>query len=158
VRANEEAPCNEPQTATPRSARTPKTKRRNRPNDAISRGASAARKESEVARLTRELDDALERQEATSEVLGMVSSSSGELDLIFRAILEKATSICEANFGLLFRLTDGVFQTVVVSLGVPPGLPEVPQPGYPPACRSSGPMVSIWTGASGGRLTTSLEY
>jgi hypothetical protein len=42
----------------------------------------------------------------------MVSSSSGELDLIFRAILEKATRICEANFGLLFRLNNGVVQAV----------------------------------------------
>ena len=71
-------------SAKPRSPTT-KAKRRNKPN------ASAARAENEVARLTRELDDALERQAATSEVLSMVSSPSGELDLIFRAILEKAT-------------------------------------------------------------------
>jgi GAF domain-containing protein len=111
-------------SAKPRSPTT-KAKRRNKPN------ASAAREESEVARLTRELDDALERQAATSEVLSMVSSPSGELDLIFRAILEKATRICEANFGLLFRVDNGVVQTVVM-LGVPPVLAEFMQPGLKP--------------------------
>jgi GAF domain-containing protein len=118
--------------ATPRSAKTAKAKRRNKLNEASGRGASALRTETEVARLTRELDDALERQAATSEVLGMVNSSSGDLDLIFRAILEKVTSICKANFGLLFRLTEGVFQTVVVSLGVPAGLLETLRPGFRP--------------------------
>jgi hypothetical protein len=87
--------------------------------EASGRGTSAAREESAVARLTRELDDALERQAATSEVLSMVSSSSGELDLIFRAILEKETRICEANFELLFRLDNGVVQAVVM-LGLRP--------------------------------------
>ena len=111
-------------SAKPRSPTT-KAKRRNKPN------ASAAREENEVARLTRELDDALERQAATSEVLSMVSSPSGELDLIFRAILEKATRICEANFGLLFRVDNGVVQTVVM-LGVPPVLAEFMQPGLKP--------------------------
>ena len=61
----------------------------------------------------------------------MVSSSSGELDLVFRAILEKATRICEANFGLLFRVDNGVVQTVVM-LGVPPVLAEFMQPGLKP--------------------------
>jgi class 3 adenylate cyclase len=110
--------------AKPRSPTT-KAKRRNKPN------ASAAREENEVARLTRELDDALERQAATSEVLSLVSSPSGELDLIFRAILEKATRICEANFGLLFRVDNGAVQTVVM-LGVPPVLAEFMQPGLTP--------------------------
>jgi GAF domain-containing protein len=116
--------------ATPRSPKTTKSKRRTKLNEASGRGTSVARQESEVARLTRELDDALERQAATSEVLSMVSSSSGELDLIFRAILEKATRICEANFGLLFRLDNGVVQTVVI-LGLE-ALAEVMKPGLKP--------------------------
>jgi hypothetical protein len=57
---------------TPRTSKTAKTKRRIEPNEASGRGAFAAREESEVARLTRELNDALERQAATSEVLSMV--------------------------------------------------------------------------------------
>jgi class 3 adenylate cyclase len=116
--------------ARPRSPKTTKAKRRNKPNEAGGRGASVAREESEVARLSRELHDALERQAATSEVLSMVSSSSGELDLVFRAILEKATRICEANFGLLFCLDNGVVQTVVM-LGLQ-ALAEVMKPGLKP--------------------------
>jgi class 3 adenylate cyclase len=121
--------------ATPRSPKTSKAKRRIELNEASGRGASTARETSEVARLTRELDDALERQAATSEVLSMVSSSSGELDLVFRAILEKATRICEANFGLLFRLHNGVVQTVVM-LGLET-LAEVMKPGLKPGAKTA---------------------
>jgi GAF domain-containing protein len=117
---------------TPRSPKTAKAKRRIKLNEASGSGTSAARKESEVARLTRELDHALERQAATSEVLSMVSSSSGELDLIFRAILEKATRICEANFGLLFRLDNGVVQTVIMLGLEAKALAEVMKPGLKP--------------------------
>ena len=117
--------------AKPRSQKTTKAKRRIKPIEASGRRASAAREESEVARLTRELDDALERQAATSEVLSVVSSSSGELDPVFHAILEKATRICEANFGLLFRLDNGVVQTVVM-LGLHQALAEVMKPGLKP--------------------------
>ena len=59
--------------------------------------------ETEIARLTRERDEALGREKATSEVLRVISSSLGELERVFHTILENATRICQAEFGFLFQ-------------------------------------------------------
>ena len=56
--------------------------------------------------LARELDEACQRETATSEVLKVISSSPGELAPVFDAILANATRICEAKIGVLY-LRDG---------------------------------------------------
>src|SRR5215471_5728067 len=66
--------------------------------------------ETEVARRTRERDEALERETATSEVLRLISKSPGDLELVFRSILENATRICEAKFGVLHLYEGGGFR------------------------------------------------
>jgi hypothetical protein len=69
----------------------------------VVRHSPLADRETEVARLTRERDEALLRETANSEILRLISKSPGDLDLVFRTILEDATRICNAKFGNLFR-------------------------------------------------------
>ena len=63
-------------------------------------------KDAEIARLSRELDKALEQQIATSKARQLISALSGDLQPVFDEILQNATRICEANFGVLL-LFDG---------------------------------------------------
>ena len=63
---------------------------------------------------TRELTESLEQQTATSEVLGVISTSPSELQPVFSAILSNGARLCEANFGILALYDDGKFRVAAM--------------------------------------------
>ena len=90
-------------------------KRSNAPKAARRHGSSATDLQKQLDQRTRERDEALEREAATAQVLRVISSSSGELELVFQTMLQNATRICDAKFGALY-LSEGndVFRTVAM--------------------------------------------
>jgi GAF domain-containing protein len=72
----------------------------------------------------RELSESLEQQTATSEVLRVISSSPGELQPVFQAMLENAVRICDAKFGNIHRW-DGDVLRLVATHNTPPAYAEI---------------------------------
>jgi two-component system NtrC family sensor kinase len=66
----------------------------------------------QIATLRRELAEALERQTATSEVLQVISSTPGDLEPVFKSMLQNATRICGAKFGQMNLYEKGSFRPV----------------------------------------------
>ena len=100
-----------------------KAKRRSAPKVARGPHSSVRRKDEKFALLKRERDELAEQQRATSEVLKVISSSPGDLDPVFNAILANATRICEAKFGMLWQTEGDGFRCAAFH-NVPAGLIE----------------------------------
>ena len=94
-----------------------------RQNAALKTYAAQAVVAIENTRLLSELRESLEQQTATSEVLKVISSSPGDLEPVFQAMLENAVRICDASFGMLFR-NDGGLMNAEAMVGVPPQFAE----------------------------------
>jgi GAF domain-containing protein len=95
-------------------ASTTKPKRNNASAEARPASSALADLQEQVSALTRELAEAREQQTATSEVLRVISSSPGELEPVFNAMLENAIRICEAKVGNLFLRQGDDFRAVAV--------------------------------------------
>jgi len=111
--------------------------------------------ETEVVQLRRELHEALEKQTATSEVLQVISSSPGDLEPVFAAMLEKAVRICDAKFGNIYRWDGEVFQVVAMH-NTPPAFAELrrrtpyrPNSGYIGRMVTTKSVVHIVDAAAG---------
>jgi signal transduction histidine kinase len=68
--------------------------------------------ERKVEARTRELQETLEQQTATAEILGVISSSPNDLTPVFDAILANAMRLCEAQTGMLFLFQNETFKLV----------------------------------------------
>src|SRR6516164_4821414 len=75
---------------------------------------------------TRQLNEALERENATAEVLRIVSSSPGDLQPVFQNLLGNATRLCVADFGYMFQYDSGAFR-LIAQRGADPAYVEYMQ-------------------------------
>jgi signal transduction histidine kinase len=77
----------------------------------------------ENTRLLNELRESLQQQTATAEVLRVISSSRGELEPVFQNLLDNATRLCAADFGLMAQYNGSAFQ-LMAQLGGDPAYVE----------------------------------
>jgi GAF domain-containing protein len=102
---------------------TTKTKRPSAPKVRGRRNPSSTNANTKIALLKRERDEALEQFSAASEVLKVISASPGDLTPVFDTILESATRICEAEYGILMSY-DGRLFNKIAARNVPQALLE----------------------------------
>ena len=93
---------------------TTKTKRPSAPKVGGRRKPPSTNADTKIALLKRERDEAPEQQKATAEVLRVVSASPGDLKPAFSVILENATRLCQANFGVLFLCEGDAYRAVAM--------------------------------------------
>jgi GAF domain-containing protein len=97
----------------------------------------------ELRQRTDDLSESLEQQTAASQVLQVISSSTGELEPVFQAILASATRSCDAKFGLLYRIENGAAR-IISRLGIPPALAEYLKRGpHRPPLNRLDPLTAV---------------
>ena len=112
------------------------------------RSSPATRKETNVAQVIRERDEALEQLTATSDVLQIISKSPGKLEPVFTAMLDNAVRICEAKFGVLFLFEGDAWRAVALHGAAPPSFIEA---------RRRYPVLPIVPGTALGRVTATKQ-
>jgi len=92
-----------------RRRKAPESKRRSAPKAVARSNSSPAGQGAEIARLTRELNEALEQQSATADVLRIISNSPTGIEPVLDAIVRTAGELCASEYAMLFRLRDGKY-------------------------------------------------
>jgi hypothetical protein len=110
---------------TTRQRKTENPKRSTTSNAAGRTTSSVADLQERLERQAREIEHAREERAAISEVLRVISSSPGDLQPAFAAMLENAVRICGAKFGNLW-LYDGESYRIGATYGAPPARREGP--------------------------------
>jgi two-component system, NtrC family, sensor kinase len=129
-------------TSKARGRKTARPNRRNVPNAVACGTSSPPSHEADLTQLRRELNEAREQQTATSEVLQVISSSPGDLEPVFAAMLKNAVRVCNASFGNIYRWDGEVF-SLLATYNTPPAFVEY---------RKHSPSVSADPGSAFGRI------
>jgi adenylate cyclase len=107
----------------------------------------------DLSQRTTDLSEALEQQTATSEVLQVISSSPGNLEPVFTAMLERAVRVCDAQFGNIYRW-DGEVLHALASHNTPAAFVEAherfslrpgPKSKKDPVARMIGAKKTVYT-------------
>jgi class 3 adenylate cyclase len=109
--------------AKTRRPQAAKANRRNAPKAAPRFQSVPSDKETEVAGLTHELKEALQRESATFDVLQVISKSSGDFEQVLSTMLRTAVQICGAKFGNIYRW-DGATFHLLATCNTPPAFAE----------------------------------
>src|SRR6516225_2679895 len=107
-------------------------KRRSAPESVGARGSSVAGQETEVAQLTRELNEARQQQVATADVLKVISRSSTDVQPVFDMIAESARRLCDGQFCFVYRF-DGQLLHFVAHHSLTPEVFEMNRRAWPAA-------------------------
>jgi signal transduction histidine kinase len=83
----------------------------------------------ELRQRTDDLSESLEQQTATSEVLKIISSSPGDLEPVFNAMLENATRLCEARYGTMWLREGDAFRAASLYGPMPPAYTDLLRSG-----------------------------
>ena len=106
-----------------RKTAKPKPKQSSGSHAHVRRTSSGIRKVADVQQLIQERDAALDQQAATSEILEVISRSTGDLQPIFAAILQNAVRLCDASFGDIYSWERDALH-LLASYNSPPAFAE----------------------------------
>ncbi len=127
--------------------RSPKTRKHRPASKDVLRPSTSIDKKTKVASLSRELNDSLEQQAATREILRVISSSPTDIQPVFNTIANSGARLCKAQFCYVFRF-DGELLHFAAEDGLSPEGAKAIRSAYPIAPgRASAAARSVLSGA-----------